>query len=103
VFYDDTASLLDKISLYRNRGVQAISFWRIGQGPSDIWPRLAVAAPVQENRPIPDEDDTHTAANTAEDPGDYPSPRTSETHTGVKPARTGSTLTGVKESSALVN
>ncbi len=37
VFYDDLRSTMDKLLLYRERGVSAVSFWRIGQGPPELW------------------------------------------------------------------
>ena len=44
VFFDDTRSLLEKLGLYRARDIPAVSFWRIGQGPSEIWSSI-VATP----------------------------------------------------------
>ena len=37
VFYDDVRSILDKLRLYRSKNVNAVSFWRIGLGPADLW------------------------------------------------------------------
>jgi spore germination protein len=37
VFYDDLRSTMEKLELYRERGVSAVSFWRIGQGPPELW------------------------------------------------------------------
>ena len=37
VFFDDTRSLLEKLGLYRARDIPAVSFWRIGQGPPEVW------------------------------------------------------------------
>jgi spore germination protein len=48
VFYDDERSLLDKLRLYRAREVDAVSFWRIGQGPPGLWGSIGSIGPVQE-------------------------------------------------------
>jgi spore germination protein YaaH len=40
VFYDDADSLLRKMRLYREAGVRAVSFWRIGQGSRELWRHL---------------------------------------------------------------
>lgn len=37
VFYDDYRSLMDKLQLYKAKNVSAVSFWRIGQGPPELW------------------------------------------------------------------
>ena len=37
VFYDDTRTILDKLGLYQAKRISAVSFWRIGQGPPDLW------------------------------------------------------------------
>ena len=43
VFYDDVRSIMDKLLLYRDRYITAVSFWRIGQGPPQLWDSIAVA------------------------------------------------------------
>jgi spore germination protein len=40
VFYDDERSLGDKLRLYKEKNVGAVSFWRIGQGPPGLWAGL---------------------------------------------------------------
>ena len=40
VFYDDARTLREKLDLYRGRGVMAVAFWRIGQGPPELWSML---------------------------------------------------------------
>jgi spore germination protein len=40
VFFDDLRSLMDKLWLYRIRDIGAVSFWRIGQGPPELWGRI---------------------------------------------------------------
>jgi len=42
VFYEDMESLSAKLALYRGEGVGAVGFWRIGQGPTDLWRRLSL-------------------------------------------------------------
>jgi spore germination protein len=37
VFYDDHRSIMDKLQLYRARDINSVSFWRIGQGPPQLW------------------------------------------------------------------
>jgi len=44
VFYDDTRSLLEKLGLYQARDVPAVSFWRIGQGPPELWSSIDLEA-----------------------------------------------------------
>ena len=40
VFYDDHRSLMEKLQLYRARDINSVSFWRIGQGPPELWSNL---------------------------------------------------------------
>jgi len=42
VFFEDVESLSAKLALYRGEGVQAVGFWRIGQGPADLWRGLSL-------------------------------------------------------------
>jgi len=37
VFYDDDRSIREKLQLYRARDIDSVSFWRIGQGPPQLW------------------------------------------------------------------
>ena len=37
VFYDDERTILDKLQLYRARGIESVSFWRVGLGPPQLW------------------------------------------------------------------
>ena len=46
VFYDDLRSLMEKLRLYRGRDITAVSFWRIGQGPPDLWSSIDAAGAV---------------------------------------------------------
>ncbi len=45
VYYDDIRSILDKLRLYQGRGVGAVSFWRIGQGPAELWSSIGTVPP----------------------------------------------------------
>lgn len=53
VYYDDIRSLVEKLRLYRGRNVEAVSFWRIGQGPPELWSSIERAVPSR----APAEDD----------------------------------------------
>lgn len=44
VFYEDMESLSAKLALYQEQGVQAVGFWRIGQGPPDLWRGLSLSS-----------------------------------------------------------
>ncbi len=37
VFYDDHRTIMEKLQLYRSRNIDSVSFWRIGQGPPQLW------------------------------------------------------------------
>jgi spore germination protein len=50
VFFDDLCSILLKLGLYRDRGVSAVSFWRIGQGPPQLWGSIEAA--VSDEAPV---------------------------------------------------
>jgi spore germination protein YaaH len=43
VFYDDPRTILEKLRLYRARGIGSVSFWRIGQGPLQLWSSIDAA------------------------------------------------------------
>jgi spore germination protein YaaH len=45
VFYDDYRTLLEKLHLYRARGIDSVSFWRIGLGPPQLWSSIDAAEP----------------------------------------------------------
>ena len=40
IYFDNTYSIGEKIKLYKSENIRHISFWRIGQGPDEIWKRL---------------------------------------------------------------
>ena len=37
VYYDDAESLLERMRLYRDSGVRAVAFWRLGQEDPAVW------------------------------------------------------------------
>lgn len=45
VFYDDRHTLMEKLRLYEGKGVGAVSFWRIGQGPPGLWDGIDSTGP----------------------------------------------------------
>jgi spore germination protein len=45
VYYEDLSSLTAKLRLYRDEGIEAVGFWRVGQGPAALWKRLSVREP----------------------------------------------------------
>jgi spore germination protein YaaH len=45
VFYDDLRSIMDKLRLYRSRGIGSVSFWRVGQGPPELWSSIGTPPP----------------------------------------------------------
>ncbi len=45
VFYDDERTILDKLQLYRARGIESVSFWRVGLGPPQLWGLIDHASP----------------------------------------------------------
>jgi GH18 family chitinase len=51
VFFEDARSLGEKLGLYQARGIPAVSFWRIGQGPPEAWNGLEVKATAVEHPP----------------------------------------------------
>ena len=42
VFFEDIESVHAKMKLYESYGVLAVSFWRIGQGPHDLWDTITL-------------------------------------------------------------
>jgi len=67
VFYDDARTLREKLDLYRGRGVIAVAFWRIGQGPPELWSTLEQADTPTMDAPTADTPtaDTPTAGSPA--------------------------------------
>jgi hypothetical protein len=43
VYYEDEYSLSARMEMYRNIGVTAIGFWRLGQETSAVWPLIKLA------------------------------------------------------------
>jgi spore germination protein YaaH len=60
VFYDDERSILEKLRLYEARHISAVSFWRLGQGPLDVWNRIQNTDPVDSAASSPDQGQTDT-------------------------------------------
>jgi spore germination protein len=46
VFYDDARTIMEKLQLYRAKNISAVSFWRVGQGPPQLWSSIAAAQPA---------------------------------------------------------
>jgi GH18 family chitinase len=44
VYYEDEYSLSARMEMYRNMGVEAIGFWRLGQETPAVWPLLKLDA-----------------------------------------------------------
>jgi spore germination protein len=44
IFYDDIRSIMEKQQLYRTRDITSVSFWRIGQGPTELWSSIGTAS-----------------------------------------------------------
>ncbi len=67
VFFDDHRSLMEKLRLYRAREIDAVSFWRIGQGPPLLWSSIentgkADESPAGGNGPGSSIDDSQAVA-----------------------------------------
>jgi spore germination protein len=62
VYYDDLRSIMAKLALYRDRGIGAVSFWRIGQGPPELWSSVGYTAPPE----VPAAEDPGEASSSAE-------------------------------------
>lgn len=42
VFYEDTGSIHEKLRLYESYRIPAVAFWRIGQGPPELWGTIVI-------------------------------------------------------------
>ena len=40
LYYENSASIMAKVNLYREYGARCVALWRLGQGPSDMWGAL---------------------------------------------------------------
>lgn len=40
VYFEDVQSLTEKLALYHGKGLNAVGFWRMGQGPAALWQRF---------------------------------------------------------------
>lgn len=45
VYYDDAASLVHRMGLYRAANVGAVAFWRLGQEDPAVWSQLSIIKP----------------------------------------------------------
>jgi hypothetical protein len=41
VYYESVSSIMNKVKLYNGNDIGSIAFWRLGQGPDNVWPVLA--------------------------------------------------------------
>ena len=46
VFFDDLRTILERLRLYREKEIGSVSFWRIGQGPPELWGSIGAEAPA---------------------------------------------------------
>ncbi|OHD69679.1 MAG: hypothetical protein A2W19_16670 [Spirochaetes bacterium RBG_16_49_21] len=44
VFYENVNSIHAKLRLYKSYGIQRVAFWRIGQGPNELWDTLNITS-----------------------------------------------------------
>ncbi|MBP7737791.1 MAG: hypothetical protein KA369_17545 [Spirochaetes bacterium] len=42
VFYEDISSIHAKLKLYKEYQIPSVAFWRIGQGPRDLWDTVVI-------------------------------------------------------------
>lgn len=42
VYFENRLSIIEKLSMYKSKGIKSVGFWRIGQNPHDIWDYLSV-------------------------------------------------------------
>jgi spore germination protein len=47
VFYDDARTIMEKLRLYQGKGIRSVSFWRVGQGPPELWGAIERAAATE--------------------------------------------------------
>jgi len=52
VFYDDIRSLIEKLNLYVDRQISAVSFWRIGLGPPELWTSIETVSSTNAPAPV---------------------------------------------------
>ncbi len=45
VFYEDIASIHAKLRLYKSYHIPSVAFWRIGQGPRELWDAIVIGYP----------------------------------------------------------
>jgi spore germination protein len=44
VFYEDMDSIHAKLRLYKSYGIHGVAFWRIGQGPDELWDTILIGS-----------------------------------------------------------
>jgi spore germination protein len=47
VFYETVDSIMKKVKMYRSTGIESVAFWRMGQGPVEVWPQLKKIYPFE--------------------------------------------------------
>jgi spore germination protein len=40
VFFESTSSIMNKVKMYNKNDIESVAFWRMGQGPQEVWPIL---------------------------------------------------------------
>jgi spore germination protein len=40
VFFESVSSIMNKVRMYSRNDIDSIAFWRMGQGPQNVWPML---------------------------------------------------------------
>jgi spore germination protein len=53
VFYDDARTIQDKLRLYQRKKIRSVSFWRVGQGPPEVWDGIERAGAAAAAAPDP--------------------------------------------------
>jgi spore germination protein len=40
VFFESVSSIMNKVKMYSKNDIESVAFWRMGQGPEEVWPAL---------------------------------------------------------------
>jgi spore germination protein len=40
VFFESASSIMSKVKMYSKNDIESVAFWRMGQGPEEVWPML---------------------------------------------------------------
>ena len=51
LYYENSRTIMEKITLYDTYGVNCYAFWRLGQEPDDIWSLLIRYAAAVSPKP----------------------------------------------------